>query len=89
MKYSWYSILLENESNSGPQYGWQDYGSEMCSDAIGRLSRDLLACSALPHPTAAPRETKGHLINDYVHSCTQMASLILFIFGTSVQNRSP
>jgi len=28
MKYTWYSILLEAESHSVPQYGWQNYVSE-------------------------------------------------------------
>jgi len=47
---------------------------KICTDTLGNLSRDFPACSAVPHPTAALRETEGHLINGVVRSCTHITA---------------
>ena len=54
-KYTQYSFLLEAESKPGPQCSRKDY------DTIGYQTRYLLACSAVPQPTAPPRGHFGHL----------------------------
>jgi len=38
---------------------------KICSDSIGKLSRNLSACSAVHQPNALSRETEGHVINGY------------------------
>jgi hypothetical protein len=43
----WYSFLLEAGSTPGPLYGWKGYVSR---------TRNLPACSAVPQPTAPPRD---------------------------------
>jgi len=50
-KYSWYSFLLEAESNPGPLCGREYY----VNNSIGNRSRDLPACSAVSQLTAPPR----------------------------------
>jgi hypothetical protein len=52
LKYSRYSFLLETESNPGPQCSWNDV---LKNDAIGNQTCNLLACSAVPQPTAPLR----------------------------------
>jgi hypothetical protein len=51
-KYSWYSSLLEAESNPEPQWIMSIKNS---NDTIGNRTRDLPACSAVSQPTAPPR----------------------------------
>ena len=46
-KYSWYSVLLEAESNRMSMKNF--------NDTIGNRTRDLPACSAVPQPSAPPR----------------------------------
>jgi hypothetical protein len=40
-KYSWYSLLLEAESNLGPKYDVKDYIKNNSNDTIGNRIRDL------------------------------------------------
>ena len=47
-KYSWYSFLLETESNPGPLCGRKNYVIKNCSDTIGNRTRDFPACSEVP-----------------------------------------
>ena len=55
-KYSWYSLLLEDESTLGPKCGRKNY----VNDSIGNRIRDLLAFRVVSQPTTplrAPGDT--------------------------------
>ena len=56
-KYSWYLFLLEAESTPGPWCGGRIKSIKNPNDTIGNRTRDLLACSAVPQPTAPSRVT--------------------------------
>ena len=56
-KYSGNSFLLEAESIPGPYCDRKDYGNKYSSDITGNQTRDLQACSAVPQPTAPPRDS--------------------------------
>ena len=53
-KHSWYSFLLAAESTPGPQCDRKNRISENFIDTIRNRTRDLTACSAVPHRTAPP-----------------------------------
>jgi len=54
-RYSWYSFMLEAESTPGPWCGGRIKSTKNSNDAIGNRTRGLLACSAVPQPTAPSR----------------------------------
>ena len=56
-KYSWYLFLLEAESTSEPWCGGRIKSMKNSSDTIGNRTRDPLAFSAVPQPTAPLRVT--------------------------------
>jgi hypothetical protein len=64
-KYSWYSFLLEAESTPGPFCGRKDYVNEKFQRHNRNRTRDLPACSAVPHPTAPPRAVSMSCVFTY------------------------
>ena len=61
-KYSWYSFLLEAESNPGPQCGRKDYVDEKFQDTIGirwiqRLNKEALSGKERRWNLCVKRET--------------------------------
>jgi hypothetical protein len=52
---SWYSFLLEAESNPGPYCAGRFRLIEKSNDLIGNRTRDLRACRLVPQPTTLPR----------------------------------
>jgi hypothetical protein len=54
-KYPWNSFLLEAESTPGPWSNGRIISMKNSSDIIGNRNRDLLACIAVPQPTAPHR----------------------------------
>jgi hypothetical protein len=52
---SWYSFLLEAESNPGSKCGWKDLSNEKPNDVIGNRTPDLPACCIMTQPTTLPR----------------------------------
>jgi hypothetical protein len=54
--YSWYSFMLEAESTPQGHYAARRNRSMKISiGVIGKRTRDLRTCSAVPQPTALPR----------------------------------
>jgi hypothetical protein len=91
-KYSWYSFLLEAESNPGSKCGWKD-------DTIGNRTRDIPACSAVPQPTAPPRAPVWRSTSTFLIQITQdnarrqkswfclTAYKLLWLFRTGISQR--
>jgi hypothetical protein len=76
MKYSWYSFLLEAESNSGSYCGPKDYVNENSNDMIGNRTRGLPACSTSTPLAPPPSKYTYSFIIQY-HTLCNMFQLYL------------
>jgi len=73
-RYPWCSFLLKLESIPGPQCG-RIKSLKNSNDPIGNRARDLPACSAVPQPTASPRNPSLELTFKNSMSCSQTACM--------------
>ena len=61
-KYSWYSFLLEAESTPGPSAAGRIMSMKNSSDTIGKWTRNLPTCSAVPQPTEPPVKYSNYIL---------------------------
>ena len=73
-RYPWCSFLLKLESIPGPQCG-KIKSLKNPNDPIGNRARDLPACSAVPQPTASPRNPPLGLTFKNSMLCSQSACM--------------
>ena len=81
-KYSWYSVLLEAESTTGPKYCLKNYVSEKFQ--WHHLESNPRPCSAVPQPTAPSRTPRSHDTNTHKYSFS-----FSFLFLSRTYQRTP
>jgi hypothetical protein len=82
-KYSWYSFLLEAESNTGESEAGRITPMRNSNDTIGNRTCDLPACSLVPQQTAhSVPQLMNKQLEIRAHGCKSSHCRLVWIFYT-------
>jgi hypothetical protein len=87
-KYSCYSFPLDAESTPEPECAGRIMSMKNSNGNIGNRTRDLPACSTLPHPTASPRATGICTCYIFIRTNTRITLPETFSYPIFIDNNS-